>query len=118
MVKSKLFLIVFFAFILFVGTSILAQNTDEKPKEISLAGRTEMPLTLYGNKPVVEVKINGQGPYSFFLDTGAGGTVLDQSLADELKLQIVGTMKIGDPADPQGVEAKRDHIDQLVIGGA
>ena len=75
-------------------------------------------MELFGKKPVVEVRINRKGPFRFFLDTGAGGTVLDQDLADELKLTANGTIKIGDPADPQGITANRNHIDTLEIGGA
>jgi predicted aspartyl protease len=35
---------------------------------------------------IVPVKINGQGPFKFVLDTGATFTCLDQKLVDELKL--------------------------------
>ncbi len=35
---------------------------------------------------IVRVKINGQGPYDFVLDTGATFTCVDQQLAEELKL--------------------------------
>src|SRR6266705_6563669 len=35
---------------------------------------------------LVPVKINGQGPYKFVLDTGATFTCIDQKLVDELKL--------------------------------
>ena len=35
---------------------------------------------------IVLVKINGQGPYKFVLDTGATFTCIDQKLVDELKL--------------------------------
>ena len=75
-------------------------------------------MTLYSNKPVVEVKINGKGPFKFFLDTGAGVTVFSQELADELKLVADGTRKVGDPANPQAIEAKKNNIDKLEIGDA
>ena len=35
---------------------------------------------------IVRVKINGQGPYDFVLDTGATFTCVDRQLAEELKL--------------------------------
>jgi predicted aspartyl protease len=38
---------------------------------------------------MVQVKINGQGPYDFVLDTGATFTCLDNDLADQLKLPRV-----------------------------
>jgi len=92
---------------------------DEKPKSVELtSNKVVVPISIYANKPVVEVTINGKGPYSLFLDTGAGGTFLDQTLSDELRLPSTGTMKIGDPADPNALEVKRDQIGEMRIGGA
>ncbi|MHA2428196.1 MAG: aspartyl protease family protein [Candidatus Hermodarchaeia archaeon] len=36
----------------------------------------------------IPVSINGQGPFEFVLDTGAGGTVITPKLANELKLNL------------------------------
>jgi hypothetical protein len=40
----------------------------------------------FGGRPVVEVLINGRGPYKLIVDTGASVTVLDTSIAAELAL--------------------------------
>lgn len=55
--------------------------SETAPGEVSfkLAGPNEAAL-------IVDVKINGQGPYDFVLDTGATFTCIDRPLADELKL--------------------------------
>lgn len=83
------------------------------------AGRTvAVPMDLGSGQPVVEVTLDGRGPYRMFLDTGAGSTVLDRSLADELGLRHVGTTRIGDPADPEAIAADVVLIDSLRIGGA
>jgi len=79
---------------------------------------TAVPIEIYGNKPVIEVNINGKGPFKMFLDTGAGATVINKELADQLNLQLDGTIKVGDPKDPQGVTADRRKIDSLKIGDA
>ena len=119
---SKLFLI-----LLFCLTYLTAQDmkkvsetdSEEIPQKISVnSGKTIVLMELYSNKPVVEVKINGKGPFKFFLDTGAGGTVLNQDLANELKLPMKGTRKIGDPTDPQGITANRNFVETLEVGGA
>lgn len=95
------------------------KNGGDAPAKVGFAGdQAVIPMELYGRKPVVEVKIDGKGPYKFFLDTGAGATVLDQKLADELKLPGDGTTKIGDPSDPEGIAANRNRIDALELGGA
>lgn len=96
-----------------------AVHGGDTPKKIHIKDeKAAVPMEIYGRKPVVDVKINGHGPFKFFLDTGAGATVLDQKLADELKLPTDGQTKIGDPSDPQGITANRDKIEDLEVGGA
>jgi predicted aspartyl protease len=67
---------------------------------------------------VVNVKINGQGPYDFVLDTGATFTCVDNKLAAELKLPqwkgSSGTVVVG----PGGGEMKLLKIDTLEVGTA
>jgi hypothetical protein len=46
-----------------------------------------VPMLEFGGRPVVEVMINGKGPYKFVLDTGAFQNVVDSSVADELSLK-------------------------------
>jgi predicted aspartyl protease len=42
----------------------------------------------------IGVVINGKGPFMFFIDTGAGMTILSRSTADSLGLEIVGDIPI------------------------
>ena len=94
-------------------------HATDAPANVALSTpEVSVPMQLAGRKPTVEVKINGQGPFTFFLDTGAAATVMDQSLVDELKLPLKGTTKIGDPANPEGIEAKQNLVEKLEIGGA
>jgi predicted aspartyl protease len=74
----------------------------------------DVPLQWLGNKIVVEAKVNGKGPYTFFFDTGAQGAVLDQGLAEELKLPVIGEGKIASPGG-KGFPAKQVRFD-LEIG--
>jgi len=55
--------------------------TQTAPGEVrfKLAGPNDAAL-------IVPVKINGNGPYDFVLDTGATFTCIDRTLAEELKL--------------------------------
>jgi len=64
---------------------------------------------------LVPVKINGQGPYTFVLDTGATFTCIDQKLANELKLpewQGLGVGVIG----PTGGNIRLVTLDTLEVG--
>src|SRR5262245_10402331 len=50
------------------------------------AGGVSFPMQDVGGRPIVDVKINGKGPYRFILDTAASGNVIDTALQDELSL--------------------------------
>jgi hypothetical protein len=43
-----------------------------------------VPMLDFGGRPVVDVMINGKGPFSFIFDTGASVNVIDSSLVDEI----------------------------------
>ena len=59
-------------------------DADANPKlELPPEGAS-MPMLDIGGRPVVEVKINGKGPFPFILDTGATQTVIDPDLSEEL----------------------------------
>jgi len=63
------------------------------------------------------VYINGDGPYNFVLDTGAGGTVMDPELAKKLGLdiqQMQGTAR-GLGGD---VQLQMANIESLLVGDA
>src|SRR5262245_44190276 len=77
-----------------------AQSSDEAvtPGRTILKSPVTVDFDTAAGKSVVEVKINGQGPYRFFLDTGAGGMVINGDLAKELKLPIIGSTELGDPS--------------------
>jgi len=79
------------------------------------AGATVLPLDFYRNVPVVEVMLNGRGPYRMFLDTGAQGSVLDDSLVKELQLPVVGETSITSPGG-QPIPAKRVQIENIKLG--
>src|SRR5262249_1110188 len=85
------------------GDSAFAASPD---RTLLAAGATvSVRLDLSMGQPVVDVILNGKGPFRMFLDTGAGATVLDQSLATELGLAPSGKTRLGDPANPQAISA-------------
>ena len=75
--------VVFIVCVLFVTTSACttgAQQTLDEPVRVAF----ESPLNLI----VVDVEIEGKGPFRFFLDSGATATVVDTELAHELGLDL------------------------------
>ena len=63
---------------------------------------------------IVDVSVNHSGPYRFLLDTGTQITLVDPSLADELKLSTWGTADVASV----GVHASASfaQLDQLDVG--
>ncbi len=112
------------AFILSLWMPLLGnsfQDTqDEKvrPARTLLTAPVSVPFELGRGKAVIQAKINGKGPFRFFLDTGAGGTVLNSDLVTELNLKRIGTTQLGDPNDPTAITADRVHVDKIEIGRA
>jgi aspartyl protease len=76
-----------------------------------------VPLQMRGLMPVVEVKLNGQGPFFFMIDTGAGMQAdVDTSVAERLKLPLSGKAINGDPSGQNDREVSTTTIESLTIG--
>ena len=77
------------------------------------------PMQMRGLMPVVEVKLNGQGPFAFMIDTGAGMQAdIDVSVAARLNLRANGRVLNGDPSGLNDREVSTATIDSLTIGSA
>lgn len=78
---------------------------------------TIAPMHMRGLMPVVEVKLNGQGPFAFMIDTGAGMQAdIDTSVAERLKLQPSGSAVNGDPSGENDREVATVTIDSITFG--
>jgi len=73
--------------------------------EVPAAGTT-VPMLDVGGRPMVDVRINGKGPYAFILDTGATFTAIDAELVKELSL----------PAGPDVSSERVVRVDDFRIG--
>src|SRR5438552_1719629 len=89
--------------------SVAAQNSS-----VAVA-----PMRFRGLMPVIEVKLNGQGPFAFTIDTGAGMQAdIDTSIAAQLKLQPNGKVLNGDPSGENDREVDTARIESIAFGGA
>ena len=76
-------------------------------------------MQMRGLMPVVEVKLNGQGPFAFMIDTGAGMQAdIDTSVAARLKLLPSGRAINGDPSGENDRAVDIARIDSITFGGA
>ncbi len=104
----KVFAFSIFLVVVWVG-SVTAQNSP-----VAVA-----PMQFRGLMPVIEVKLNGQGPFVFTIDTGAGMQAdIDTSIATRLKLQPSGKVLNGDPSGENDREVDTARIDTIAFGGA
>ena len=87
-----------------------AQTTNTKTIEI--------PMQLEGGMPVIEVQVNGQGPFLFGIDTGAQGAArIDATLVEKLGLKPTGEIRAGDPSMKNVQIAATVKLDSIVAGG-
>ena len=98
------------------------QRAREMPRPYQaaeLAGTAvEVPM-LEGRLAIVEVRVNGQGPYRFGIDTGAaGGARIDKSLIEKLGIQIVGQARAGDTSGANRTTVDLVEIGKLAVGDA
>jgi hypothetical protein len=75
-----------------------------------------VPMESWQGRSVVQVTINGRGPFPFVLDTGAGGSVITKALADSLRLPVEGEAQVGSPLGGKPLPAKIVRIERLAIG--
>lgn len=89
------------------------------PERLNLSvPRVIVPLTFFGGRPVVDVKVNGKGPFRFIFDTGAAGNVIGEDLAHELNLPALQTASMGRPGSDKPLPATVTRLAQIEIGGA
>ncbi len=100
--------------------ALLAGAETEPPRGIVKlqAPEVTVPLAFMGNRPIVEVTIDGHGPYRMILDTGAAGNLLDLGLAQELKLPILRDAQLASPAGGDPIPSKLVGFETIRMGDA
>jgi hypothetical protein len=78
----------------------------------------EIPMHIEGGMPVIEVQVNGQGPFLFGIDTGAQGSArIDSALVEKLGLKPSGEVRAGDPSMRNAQTVTTVKLDSLIVGG-
>jgi hypothetical protein len=70
----------------------------------------EIPFEFLHNQIVVQVKVNGKGPFNMLIDTDTDPSAIDAGIAKELGLQIGAN---GAPASGGGTEANNVYTTRL-----
>jgi len=82
------------------------------------AAATTAPFEVSTGRPMVEMTVNGKGPYRFVFDTGAPGLMVLPGLVDELGLPVVGKTELNSPIGGDPVEARQVRVDSIDLAGA
>ena len=105
------------------GAALSAARTTQKPIRKSGVEQTvEVPnpvgfREVAGRGLLIRAWVNGSGPFSFAIDTGAGATVLSPSVADEARVKIKsGRATSIAGLSGEAVAAHEASIDSLAIG--
>lgn len=120
MLISKRSTIVLAVICILAGVLAFAQAHRTMPQpDIKLkTPEVTVPMDLTSGIPVVQFIVNGKGPYPFVVDTGAAGTVLSDSLAQELGLQSMGGVEVHSPMGDHSLPGKLVRIDTIEFGQA
>ena len=104
--------------LLITASSItFAQAQPESKHTTHIDPPVTVPMSTDHGKPSVEIRINGQGPFRFLLDTGASpALVINDDLVRELELETRPGERIGDPANPQAIQTVEVDLAEVMIG--
>ena len=101
---------------MFALLALLSTSTAQTPPAPKPAAAIELPMKLRGAMPAVEVRVNGEGPFLFAIDTCASGMGrVDSSLVQKLGLEIVGQAS-GSDGSGKGTPMTVARIDYLELG--
>ena len=72
----------------------------------------EIPFEFYHNEIILQVKVNGKGPFNMMLDTGTDPSAIDLATARELGIKLI---PIGKPATGGGTEMNLPYGTELSL---
>lgn len=88
-----------------INTTVQEQANEEIRRQS--AQSIIIPMDLSFRRPVVELMINGKGPYKFIFDTGSMTHVIDEKLVREMELEVVGEDPLITPGSNSKLVSKR-----------
>lgn len=89
--------------------------TEPNDWKLPSSGRATVGMRPHDTEVMVNVRINGKGPYLFYLDSG-GHDLISPRLARELGLEVEGEGRSGG-AGESTVEEGYTKVDSITIGG-
>jgi hypothetical protein len=75
-----------------------------------------VPMRIQDGRIVVDVMLDGKGPFPFLFDSGAHGSVMDLEFAKAQNLPLGGEVRVGSPGGP-GRTGQLATVKQVGVGG-
>ena len=100
-----------------LSTSCAAQQPNAKVDSAAPKHTSGVALSTESGRPVVVAQVNGQEMPVIF-DSGSQGAVIAKSLADSLKLEVIGEAMVGSPYGGPPKTAFIVSLGSLALGGA
>lgn len=114
--KIKLALFLIISNLLFVQ-SCAAQSPTVSTSAYTIPSEktsARLPFELFDNRQMINVKINGQGPFTFVLDTG-GRNLITPEIAEKLGLNLVDEFQTGGVGEKR-VSAWWTQVEKVEVG--
>jgi len=99
------------ATLLLSGAQFLASPANAQTRDSAV-----VPMKNDGNYEVVQVCLNGTGPYKFAFDTGTNSTLVKRQLLERLNIPTTG--KVGFNSTTSTGDRQRAILDEVSVGGA
>lgn len=100
--------LIFIAILSFIlGYPCKAKIPQNKDIEINI------PLDLSTQRPVLELMIQGEGPYRFIFDTGSSGSIIDEELAMKMNLEVIGEHPLHTPGSDITLMSKKVKVPEV-----
>ncbi len=74
-----------------------------------------IPLDISSQRPVLELMINGKGPYLFIFDTGSTSNVIDENLAKEFELAVLEEVPLRTPGSENTLMSNKVKVSNVTF---
>lgn len=76
-----------------------------------------IPIDMSSHRPIMDVMINGKGPYKFIFDTGSATNVIDENLNKTFGFKVVGEDPLQTPGSKNRLFSKRVAVPKVNFPG-
>jgi predicted aspartyl protease len=80
------------------------------------ADTISVPIRMVDGAPVVQVTLNGKGPYDFLLDTGSNYSAVQRKVLAELSIPLEDQVAI-DTATDGSIHERKTTVESMSVGG-